>query len=158
MKKQRILYFIGCNDYAIKIGFTEDLHKRMKQLQTGNPYELKLLHIIEDINPELERFIHVFFQEVHITQEWYKYEQACNIIDLLKNNDWSMLDVIKMVDPMLYQAYRHKKETGKTPWWYTKINNQTEAEQYDYVNQVETPEQYITRTLDKWNKEHVSVF
>ena len=156
MKNKRILYFIGCNDYAVKIGFTEDLHKRIKQLQTGNPYELKLLHIIENINPELERFIHVFFQEAHMTQEWYEHEAALNVVDALKNNNYSMLDLIKIIDPMLYKAYEYKQETGKTPWWYTKIKHMTEEESRDWNS--ETPEQYITKMLDKWNKQHVRVF
>jgi hypothetical protein len=81
---KKVLYFIGCNDYAVKIGFTEDIHKRLKQLQTGNPYELKLLHLIDDINPQLESFVHEFFESKLIKNEWYDHKVISQIIIHLK--------------------------------------------------------------------------
>lgn len=152
-----ILYFIGCNDHAIKIGFTDDVNRRLKQLQTGNPYELKLLHIIDAINPQLEKFVHEFFESEHIKNEWYEHKIVSHIINLLKQG-LSMQQVILIYDPMLYESFVYKQKKGRLPWWYNKVKNQPTEEQYDYMNRVETPHEYIARTLEKWNKQHVSVF
>jgi hypothetical protein len=44
------------------------------------------------------------------------------------------------------------------PWWYTKIKNLPQEDEYDNTNNVETAREYIARMLEKWNKEHVSTF
>ena len=79
------------------------------------------------------------------------------MINHLKHG-WSMQQVILVYDPMLYESFVYKQKKGRLPWWYNKIKAQPVDEQYDYINRVETPQEYIARTLEKWNKEHVSVF
>ena len=152
---KKVLYFIGCNEYAVKIGFTEDIYKRLKQLQTGNPYELKLLHLIDNISPQLESFVHDFFESAHIKNEWYDHSDTSHIISQLKKGH-SMQTIILNYDPLLYESFVYNNKNSKMPWWYSKIKDLPEEEQYDH--EVETAYEYIARMLEKWNKEHVSVF
>ena len=66
-----MLYFIqqGSNG-PIKIGVSSDPIFRMRQLQTGNPYRLRLLGIIEDpLAPEDEW--HDAFRDDRLVGEWF---------------------------------------------------------------------------------------
>jgi hypothetical protein len=153
-----VLYFIGCNDHAIKIGFTDDVHRRLKQLQTGNPYELKLLHLIDNINPQLETFIHEFLEIEHIKNEWYSFEDINHIIRHLKAGT-TMQSIIFHYNPLLYESFIYKQKHRKMPWWYSKIKNLPKEEVYNANSKpVEKQEDYVNRMLEKWNKEHVSTF
>lgn len=154
MKKQ-ILYFIACGEYAVKIGFTEDIQQRMKSFQTGNPYDLKLLYMIDNINPQLETFIHTFLDGHQIRNEWYEYKTAERIISHLKGGA-TMLNIILFYNPLLHEAFVYKQVHRKLPWWYHKIDEIDEGGFRDHKK--ETPQEYINRILDQWKKEHVSVF
>ena len=68
------LYFIKAGN-AIKVGVTEDLKKRICELQVGNPIEMELLHAI-GLSPEkaqkLETEIHRLFQKTNLHGEWFQ--------------------------------------------------------------------------------------
>lgn len=74
MKNGKV-YFIGCNRMGIKIGYTKnDPSKRLKQLQTGCPYKLELLYVINNADKETESYYHrVFSSYLNINGEWYNY-------------------------------------------------------------------------------------
>lgn len=154
---EKVLYFISCNEYAVKIGFTDDIHKRLKQLQTGNPYELKLLHLIADITPQLEGFVHEFFKPVHIKNEWYDYKGVYEIIDEMKQG-YRMQDMILSYNPLLFKAFIYKQKNRRLPWWYNKFKELKEEEEYRNTDGSLTPEEYSKMILDKWDKEHTSAF
>lgn len=69
------VYFIGCNGMGIKIGYTKnDPIKRLKQLQTGCPYKLELLYVIDGASRDTEAYYHRYFSSVYnIQNEWYDY-------------------------------------------------------------------------------------
>lgn len=74
-KKNGKVYFIGCNRMGIKIGYTKnDPMKRLKQLQTGCPYKLELLYVIDGASRDTEQYYHRYFSQVYnIQNEWYEY-------------------------------------------------------------------------------------
>lgn len=61
---------------GIKIGYTKnDPGKRLKQLQTGYPYKLELLYVINNADKETESYYHrVFSSYLNINGEWYDYD------------------------------------------------------------------------------------
>lgn len=82
------IYFIQAGDNgAIKIGYTDNIEKRLRQLQTGNPYKLKLLKIINGTY-ELEKSIHKMFVNDRLEGEWFRpSRRLLNYIDTNKITD-----------------------------------------------------------------------
>jgi Meiotically up-regulated gene 113 len=55
-----------------KIGVTEDPIKRIKQLQTGNPYELVYIFVAPVANPYgIEASLHTLLHHLHDRDEWF---------------------------------------------------------------------------------------
>lgn len=80
------LYAIHGNDNLIKIGFTTDPDRRIKELQTGNPFPLKIIHLREvsgDVKT-IEKIIHKSNNHRRVKGEWFKIstEQAIAEIDV----------------------------------------------------------------------------
>ena len=68
-----MVYFIQCNDdnKYIKIGWTAGkLSSRFKAMQTGCPYPLKILGIL-DCRSGIEHALHHLFREHKVFREWY---------------------------------------------------------------------------------------
>lgn len=70
------VYVIKCNEYY-KIGCSrEGVEKRLKAMQTGNPYELELIMMIKTSNyPKTELFLHKRFDKYRIRGEWFKLSE-----------------------------------------------------------------------------------
>lgn len=56
----------------VKIGYAKDPEQRMRELQTGNPGEIKLLAIVDHKGPAMERELHRQFAHLRIRGEWFK--------------------------------------------------------------------------------------
>lgn len=68
----RWLYFVQCQDY-LKIGVAADVALRIMTLQTGCPYELKLIGTIRCQNAiEDEAIWHEKLARYHLRGEWFK--------------------------------------------------------------------------------------
>lgn len=72
------VYFIQCGhekNPPIKVGVAKNIERRIKSMQTGNPFELKLLCFIECANAKeaynLEGFIHSELKNRKIRGEWF---------------------------------------------------------------------------------------
>jgi hypothetical protein len=65
------VYFVQAGDGGpIKIGLTDDVRARMAQLQTGNPFKLKLLgFFIGSVHDE--RALHTRFARWRLEGEWF---------------------------------------------------------------------------------------
>jgi T5orf172 domain len=75
------VYFIAENendDYnslRVKIGHSKDIQVRMRALQTGSPYDLKLMGWIESEDAiGLESELHKRYSKKHIRLEWFRLE------------------------------------------------------------------------------------
>ena len=79
------LYLIQSNDY-IKIGYTVNLEKRLKQYNTHNP-EYKILYVREGTASD-EYFLHKIFEKYLINDtEWMQYnEYIINTFKTIKLN------------------------------------------------------------------------
>lgn len=72
------LYFIGNSVGPVKIGITRgDPKERCRDLQTGNPTRLKVIHQFYVDNPEqAEGYAHLLLQDWHEGGEWYDRDAA----------------------------------------------------------------------------------
>lgn len=79
------LYFIGINEY-VKVGITTDLQQRLSCIQTGSPYEVKLLnHVFVGGNVrDVETSIHAYLKQEgkHVRGEWFNLNMD-EIYDLI---------------------------------------------------------------------------
>jgi len=70
--KHTHLYVISAGD-LFKIGITNNIERRMKALQTGNPHPLQLEYLDERKNPQkAEKYLHREFQKNHVHGEWFE--------------------------------------------------------------------------------------
>ena len=77
-----MIYLISHQNEYLKIGYTKNVRKRLTQLQVSNPIKLELLHLIEG-DSNLEKELHLLFQEYSINGEWFKYDN--NILRYFQN-------------------------------------------------------------------------
>lgn len=88
------VYFIQIGDSGdIKIGYTNNIKKRLKELQTGSPKKLKLLGYIDGGRTK-EQELHSQFKQYRVNGEWFRLHQE--IVDYInkntKTNTWIELD------------------------------------------------------------------
>ncbi|APR02433.1 TPA: GIY-YIG nuclease family protein [Clostridium botulinum] len=86
--KNGTVYFILDTSAAnlVKIGFTRNLKRRIKQLETSN-CNLRLIHKIENCDMEYEKSLHIFFQTERVKNEWFNYGDSIK--------EWIKRDKIK---------------------------------------------------------------
>ena len=67
------LYVIqAVNGGPIKIGIADSINERVKQLQTGNPYELNVVDFIDNVSPSLEARLHKKYKDYRLHGEWFE--------------------------------------------------------------------------------------
>lgn len=79
--------YLLCDGYKFKIGMTrkKDINKRIKELQTGNPYEIWLRSYYETDNPYIiEQMMHTKYMTSKIKNEWFELN-ANDVINFKKN-------------------------------------------------------------------------
>jgi len=88
------IYIIRCdNQNLFKIGISNNVDKRLKQLQTGNPYKLKCIYKIKSLEikaSKIEATIHQFLKEAnkkHVLNEWFNLsdDEVFNLAKCLNN-------------------------------------------------------------------------
>jgi len=89
-----------------KIGITNNINKRQRELQTGNPYFINIVFAVEaDLNDYfgkeiiyLEKFLHRNYSERKIHKEWFTLTKldVCKIFTFLTSSIYSrdLADVI----------------------------------------------------------------
>lgn len=80
----------GVGPMRIKIGYSKDLKRRLRQMQTGNPDRLALMGEIrtqdEDQDRSVEASLHRHFSQQRLEHgEWF-YLGAEDVVDALKSN------------------------------------------------------------------------
>lgn len=83
------LYIIHTNDSNLyKIGITKNITKRIKQFETGNPFEFTLYDFFETENcRELESLIHKRLEKNKYRKEWFKLnlEELTEVCNFARN-------------------------------------------------------------------------
>ncbi|MET8907582.1 GIY-YIG nuclease family protein [Micromonospora sp. NPDC004551] len=66
----------------VKIGHSDDVRRRLAQLQTGNPAHLHLAHAIyepdTDRRREIEADLHRRFRDLRVDGEWFRWTEKLN--------------------------------------------------------------------------------
>lgn len=65
------VYFIR-SKLGIKVGFSDDVESRLKQLQTGNACRLKLMAVIPRASRDIEQEFHLLFAKWRMEGEWFQ--------------------------------------------------------------------------------------
>lgn len=69
--RHRCVYVLECRG-SYKIGRTENLPKRMKSLQVGNPFPMTLAHVIfTEEYIKVEQALHSIFEHSRTSNEWF---------------------------------------------------------------------------------------
>lgn len=77
------VYFISNSNY-IKIGFSKDPNKRLKQLQTASSDKLEILYTIDNCTKDTESYLHKYFSKQYCKSgEWYDYDM---VLDWIKRH------------------------------------------------------------------------
>jgi len=83
------LYLIQCHQF-IKIGIAQNPMGRISSMQSGNPYELKLIKFFKVENMlDVEKRLHRFVKDHHVRGEWFKLPADClkRICDAVEFDD-----------------------------------------------------------------------
>lgn len=67
-----MIYFVQCKQF-VKIGCTDNFSRRYKELQSANPFTLKLLHTMEG-SYDTEAALHTIFKAQRSRGEWFNYK------------------------------------------------------------------------------------
>jgi len=93
----RYLYVIRCLPHNYyKIGITNDLGKRLRDHQTGCPFELKMIFAVEADMEDflgreiiyLENFFHKNYEKINVRGEWFELteEEICEMSTFLQDD------------------------------------------------------------------------
>ena len=127
-----LLYLITDGKFH-KIGITNrSIQARIKQLQTGNPYELKLIKVVncgsEKHAQEMERFYHNKYYEYRMQGEWFDFKKLkpININDII-----IMFNIFS--DAFIYSQYKKINHEIKkiTPKKITEKNKERYLKEKD---------------------------
>jgi len=72
------VYFIADRrNSLVKIGVSNDRERRIKQLQTGNPFKLEFMGWIEEDNDhfQIEKKLHQKYSDKRVNGEWFEINQ-----------------------------------------------------------------------------------
>ena len=69
-----MIYFVSNGNNQIKIGYTNDLKRRLSELQVSSSVKLKPIYIIEEGDMVFEHYIHGLCKKYIIDGEWFKEE------------------------------------------------------------------------------------
>lgn len=88
------IYLLKCIEddgtISYKIGYTNDINKRLKGLQTGNKYDISLVSKFwSDFGPRLESTLHIFLYEYRYKREWFDLPEEVveNFINICQKHE-----------------------------------------------------------------------
>lgn len=107
-----MVYFVSCNNEYIKIGVAQNIEARIKELQCGNPYKLKLVASISsrshndyDIEKALHAYLYSYRANVgsDTNTEWFESNVVLNLLSEFKKD---LLLLKKIVCNFVGDGYR----------------------------------------------------
>jgi hypothetical protein len=98
MKKGGYIYLITDSNGLFKIGMTRSIsERRLKQLQTGNGNELRIVHTFHTEYPfRLETLLHRIYEQKCVLNEWYMLtpDEVIDFINVCQKED-DIIQVLK---------------------------------------------------------------
>lgn len=80
------VYFVRCQNY-LKIGWSDDVEKRVETLQTASPFSLFLVATIPNKTKLFERTLHKQFAHLHWRGDWFRFDdQLQDFVFRVANN------------------------------------------------------------------------
>jgi hypothetical protein len=73
-----MIYFARAGD-AVKIGWSGNPERRVRQMQTGAAHKIHLLRTL-DVEPWAERWLHHHFRSHRLSGEWFSYIPEMDVI------------------------------------------------------------------------------
>ena len=134
-----MVYFISDNHGHIKIGVTEKLNERIKQLQVGNPYPLTVIKTIRSYkysDYDLEKWLHSYFSDFNCKtssyiSEWF--EEKGKLSDFLNLTD----------DEISYFIYKNIQVVSKA-----------ELINYETIGGLKSQNSRLKQTINKLQEEN----
>lgn len=133
----RGVYFIqakDCPDGLIKIGYSDDVEKRLTAHQIGSPQPLQILGIIKDAPSATERRLHRRFAEDRVSGEWFR--PTDQIVRLARGEEPFLValaargDAAKwiqvpttVVDDLLDEIIEFAGPQGGVRYWYEDLEH-----------------------------------
>jgi hypothetical protein len=77
------LYVIGAGDSIVKIGRSMSPPARLRNIQTGNPMKLRILHVVPGAG-HLEDDVHQEFSVRHLGGEWFNFGESDPVAEVCK--------------------------------------------------------------------------
>lgn len=103
-----MVYFIADTiKDVVKIGFSKDPRKRLRQLQTSNSNTLVLLGYI-DGDRDMETHLHILFEKYKLSGEWFSLDKDNVILDYINTNN--LLNYyVDRIDGKIFRLNKIKK-------------------------------------------------
>jgi len=77
-----MVYFLKLNEF-VKIGFSDDVLKRISQIQTSSPYKIEVMSVIHG-DYDKEKELHKLFKQYRASGEWFYLSEE--ILDYIKSH------------------------------------------------------------------------
>jgi hypothetical protein len=74
------VYFVACRNEFVKVGFALNVDQRLKELQTGCPYELTVIGVLRDTSALAERWFHAAMRSERGRGEWFKLTDRVRLL------------------------------------------------------------------------------
>lgn len=114
-----MIYLIADVDHHFcKIGFAQDVQKRLAQLQTGCPWEL-YIHKSKPGNMALERAIHEEVKAYKIRGEWFTF--CPPVVETFKSMEGDMALRQKMKEVLEDMVLQNVELTGDYETWVDNL-------------------------------------
>lgn len=111
MQQKNHVYFIQSGNLGpIKIGYSNNVKKRLSALRSGSPYELSVIGIIEG-GREKEKELHEKFKEKRIAQNCEWFESCDEIIGFINSNKIKTEAALIKVRKFKKKAKKFSKES-----------------------------------------------
>lgn len=90
------IYVIANLEFKVcKIGFSNNVHSRLTQIQTGCPFPLEIYKVFKG-NMKQERRIHQKYKHFRMKGEWFKFDGILkDNIDAMEGEDFNLISVKK---------------------------------------------------------------
>ncbi len=90
------VYFIACDNRFVKVGFTYDVEVRLAELQTGCPFELKVIGVLRDTTMIAEKWFHAAMRGARHRGEWFNLTDRVRLIIHEVNQGFYPLDAVQV--------------------------------------------------------------
>lgn len=105
------VYFIGCDNRFVKIGFARNVAERLADLQTGCPFELRIIGELPGAAASMELVFHEVLSRLRFRGEWFELTDRLRLM-IHEINSGARPDAILAVEA-LYRSTSTRARTSQ---------------------------------------------